>query len=190
MGNWYWCWWLWIGYWLGSLTFDIGIACPTPNHELPSGKSSAGTWDCLNCFSHLEGDGVGLEVVVVGNLTYSTWVEWTGQTQFEATRSRVLSQDKEQPLMTDSMRMSTDEREVWRWHGWWQRRWNESWHAQGILLGTVEGDEVHGALVDGAELGAHGDEAEGIEDGIDEGSCDEILEGWLDGCFWIFNKLE
>ncbi len=36
---------------------------------------------------------------------------------------------------------------------------------------------MHGALVDGAELGAHGGEAEGIEDGIDEGSCDEILEG-------------
>ena len=36
---------------------------------------------------------------------------------------------------------------------------------------------MHGALVDGAELGTHDCEAEEIEDGIDEGSCDEILEG-------------
>jgi hypothetical protein len=71
--------------------------------------------------------------------------------------------------------MTIDTAGVWRW--------KTSWHGWGKILGTVEGDEVHGALVDGAELGAHGGEAEGIEDGIDEGSWDEILEGWLDG--WL-----
>jgi hypothetical protein len=41
--------------------------------------------------------------------------EWTGQAKYAATRSRVLSQEKEQPLMTALIGTSTeDEREVWR----------------------------------------------------------------------------
>ncbi len=68
-------------------------------HELPRGKSCANTLLSEFELGMLSEYGVGLEVVVVGNLTYPTWAEWTGQTQFEATRSRVLSQDKDQYIL-------------------------------------------------------------------------------------------